>query len=184
MKNVTKFGLSTIAIALTAFMPGASALETVELNKTHLLRLPAPASAIIIGNPKIADVSVHSDSTLFLLGRGYGETDILILDAQGNTLLHTDIQVIAPKRANGINLITPGSGQKSYNCTPYCRPAPVIGDDPAFRKKYESGTPNNNNGTANLSPAPVSNMAGAATQSNRPMANTLSPMSESDARSH
>jgi hypothetical protein len=155
MKSTIKLGLSALAISLTALAPAASALETVELNKTHVLRLPAPASAVVIGNPKIADVSVHSDNTLFLLGRGYGETDILILDAQGNTILHTDIRVIGSQASGNVSLIIPGEGRNTYNCTPYCRPAPIIGDNPTFITKYESAVHASANGPAILSAAPT-----------------------------
>ncbi|MCF6305967.1 MAG: pilus assembly protein N-terminal domain-containing protein [Rhodobacteraceae bacterium] len=79
----------------TAFAGDFSATEdfSVALNKTQIMRLPAPAAAIIVGNPAIADVSVHSPTLLFVLGRGYGVTNVIILDNMGNTIMDTNIQV-------------------------------------------------------------------------------------------
>ena len=70
---------------------------TVELNKTEILRLPSAAGSVIIGNPKIADVTVHSSDLLFVVGRGYGETNLIILDSNGNTMLSL-IHISEPTR--------------------------------------------------------------------------------------
>ena len=40
---------------------------TVGINKTEIVKLPSPASAVIIGNPEIADVTIHSSDTIFVL---------------------------------------------------------------------------------------------------------------------
>lgn len=116
----------------------ASAAETIALNKTHVMRLSAPAGAVVIGNPKIADVSVHSDNTLFVFGRGFGQTDILILDTAGNTLVHTDITVVEQTNEGTVRVITPGAGNQTFDCKPYCRPAPAFADDPEFKGKYSA----------------------------------------------
>lgn len=152
---IRRAGLASASLlALCAGAFTAQATETVEMNKTHLMRLPAPAAAIVIGNPKIADVSVHSDNTLFVMGRGFGETDILILNAEGGVLLHTDIRVIAPSSQNRVSVISPGLGRMSYDCSPYCNPAPVAGDDPAHIAKYQTTIGISNSGTATLSGPP------------------------------
>jgi len=54
--------VSTLGVSAT----NASAQSySVELNKTELVRLNQSANAVVIGNPSVADVSVHSDRTLF-----------------------------------------------------------------------------------------------------------------------
>jgi len=94
---VTATGLATL-LSAPAF--AADGLYSVQINKTEVLRLPAPASAVIIGNPEIADVSIHSADTVFVVGKGYGETNLLILDKNGNTMMSSDIQVITPQSRN------------------------------------------------------------------------------------
>jgi len=55
---------------------GSSQSYKVELNKTEIVRLPGAAASVIIGNPKIADVTVQSSDVLFVVGRGFGETNL------------------------------------------------------------------------------------------------------------
>ena len=130
--RITPFLLSLGASACmvsTAFAGDKS--YSVELNKTELVRLPAAASAVVIGNPKIADVSVHSADTLFVVGRGFGETNLLVLDASGRTMMNADIQVVHTMPHEGVRLFNAKS-RETYNCQPYCQPSPVLGDNTDF----------------------------------------------------
>lgn len=158
--------------------PLAQAGETVELNKTQILRLPQPAAAIIVGNPNIADISVQSDKTLFLIGRGYGETNVLILDAYDNVMMDSVITVIAPKNDKQVNLILGAKDSQSYHCAPFCQPSPRLGNSASFissNSSQDGGTPN---GEALLSssPAPAGgNITGAPTALNNPGNETGQP---------
>ena len=51
-------GMSCLSAAPSAF--AGNNVYKVELNKTEIVRLPGPASSIIVGNPNIADISVQS----------------------------------------------------------------------------------------------------------------------------
>ena len=104
----------------------------VTLNKTQILHLPGAATAIVVGNPDIADISVHSPDTLFIVGRGYGQTNLIALDGQGQTILVADITVKNSNSLSGVRIINIGEGQQSYNCTTQCLPSPTLGDAPAF----------------------------------------------------
>ena len=146
MRKMSSFILGTTAImAVMSFSPMAMAGQymssgqayQVDLNKTQVLRLPASAGAVIIGNPSIADVSVHAADTLFVVGRGYGETNLIVLDRQGQTLMEADIQVsqsVSPQSVRVFN----GGNRQSYNCAPTCQPAPVLGDSPDFIGDFTS----------------------------------------------
>jgi len=68
-------GLLTGSLASPA-LAGSTESYKVELNKTEIVRLPGAAASVIIGNPKIADVTVQSSDLLFVVGRGYGETNL------------------------------------------------------------------------------------------------------------
>ena len=117
-----------------SYTPNApiSQTYTVGLNKTEIVRLPSPASAILVGNPSIADISIHSADTIFVVGRSYGETNMLILDTAGNTILNADIQVNNVLPRNGLRVYYGGSDRETYSCTPYCAAAPVLGDTTGF----------------------------------------------------
>ena len=103
----------------------------VELNKTEIVRLPGPASSIIVGNPNIADISVQSVDTIFVVGRGYGETNLIVLDAQGNTMMDANLQVVNTLSPHGVRLYNAKS-RETYSCIPYCGPSPVLGDSAEF----------------------------------------------------
>ena len=155
--KITSLLASNLAIAAplllgaAIFAPSAVASETVVLKKTHMVRLPRPASTVIVGDPAIADVSVHSDNIIFLLGRGYGETDLLVLDAYGDIIMQSDISVVGASYRNRVNLINVGEGRESYNCSPNCEPSPKLGDNGEFISNFSSAEAPIQNGTATLS---------------------------------
>lgn len=128
---------SLLAISVFALIPSLSYAGTagghysVELNKTEVVYLPANAGAVVIGNPQIADVSIHSANTIFVVGRGYGETNLVVLNAAGHKIMDADIQVVNNLPAHGVRIYN-GSERETYSCAPYCQPSPVLGDDPQF----------------------------------------------------
>ena len=100
----------------------------IELNKTEIIRLPEAAGAVVVGNPDIADISVHSSDTLFLIGRGYGNTNLIILNASGQTIMDSDINVVSPRARNNVKVYLGNNSERyTYNCSPYCLPAPILG---------------------------------------------------------
>jgi len=151
MQNaVSKLSFGALILgAATLLAPALMAGELVTMDKTHVLKLPRPASAVLIGNPDIADVSVFSDDTLFLLGRGFGQTDLLVLDSNGEVILQTDVTVIGARSPQNVTMITGSTERNTFHCQPYCRPAPVTGDDPGFVGKFgpKGGTAQSPNAT-------------------------------------
>lgn len=155
--------LSSLMVAATAFSVTAFATEyTVNLNKTQILHLPASASAVVVGNPDIADISVHSSDTIFIVGRGYGVTNLIALDEFGQTILDANITVQAGMPSTGIRLIKIGEGQESYNCTPSCAPAPILGDSPAFQSQFSSNASPINSSQAGAGQGSSGNIGGQA----------------------
>jgi len=121
-------------IALTPVIAQAGTADghySVELNKTEVVYLPATAGAVVIGNPEIADVSIHSADTIFVVGRGYGETNLVVLNTAGQKIMDADIQVVNNLPAHGVRIYN-GSDRETYSCAPYCQPAPVLGDAREF----------------------------------------------------
>lgn len=132
-------GLGVLAAGLS--LPahaGGSQSYTVELNKTEIVRLPGAAASIVVGNPKIADVTVQSSDMIFVVGRGYGETNLIILDANGNTMMNADLHVVNTLPQNGVRLYN-GKSRETYSCIPYCGPSPVLGDERGFLAVNTSG---------------------------------------------
>ena len=93
----------------------------VLLNQAKIVKLSQAASTIIIGNPEIADATVRDAQTLVLTGRGFGQTNLVILDGAGNPILD---ERIAVSRENGTALrIYRQSNIETLSCEPYCEKA-------------------------------------------------------------
>ena len=128
-QSVAALGAGFSLLALSSGSAQASdPIYQVDLNKTQILRLPAAAGSIVIGNPAIADVTAHSPTMIMVVGRGFGETNLIVLDRDGNTMVNADVQVTSITPTNGIRLFN-GNSRRTYSCSPYCQPSPVLGDD-------------------------------------------------------
>lgn len=124
----TTVGLYSVQASAAGFL--------VEVNQTRALHLKEPAAAVMVGNPAIADVTVLSPQLVYVLGRGYGKTNFIALDAKGKQISAFDVNVVAP--SSSTVTLTRGSGQMTYNCTPRCERVVTQGDDQgAFTQAME-----------------------------------------------
>jgi pilus assembly protein CpaC len=73
--------------------PGSETLA-IQLNKGTLLRLKRPAKQVFVANPEIADVSVKSETIIYVFGKDQGETTIYALDENDQTIFSSDIFVV------------------------------------------------------------------------------------------
>ena len=123
--------LAAIWVSSTSLaVPAAAQDLIVNYDQSQLLRLSRPVAEIIIGNPSIADITVHSSNTLILTGKTYGLTNVIMLDADRNIIQEHRVMVKRDE-ARALHLIK-GSKRETYNCSPQCNPTLVIGDDPAY----------------------------------------------------
>jgi len=98
----------------------AEGIEVV-MNQARILKLGQPADTIVIGNPAIADASVQDATTIVLTGKGFGVTNLVILDADGNPLM--DEAVIVTRSSEKSVRIYRRSNMQTLSCTPYCEGA-------------------------------------------------------------
>jgi pilus assembly protein CpaC len=63
------------------------------LNKSVVVRLPADARDVIVGDPTIVDAVVRSKNTAYLFARKAGQTNIFFFDAAGQQILNLDLEV-------------------------------------------------------------------------------------------
>ena len=100
---------------------------SVELNKTFPVHLRGKAASVVLGNPKIADVVVHDDRLLFVTGKSFGTTNLLVFDKEKRQIFSSEITVIADE-ANLVTVNRSGSNY-TYDCAPDCRPTLNVGDE-------------------------------------------------------
>lgn len=136
------------AAGLLAATAASAETVTVTLDQAKVIRISAPASTIIIGNPSIADATLQDAQTLVLTGRAYGSTNMIILDESGEPISDTQLVVEAPTRE--MVTIHRGVVRNTVSCTPLCQPALVPGDSPDFFSGIQ-GQAATRNGTAGAS---------------------------------
>ena len=74
--------------------PGTSSDHfELPLNKTRPIELERAVRDVIIGNPEIADVVVRAPGQIYLIGRTVGETNVFLVDANGNLVRKLDVVV-------------------------------------------------------------------------------------------
>lgn len=118
------------AVCMFAAAGTASARDIrVALDQAFPIRLAESAEGVAIGNPSIAGVSVQNDRFLFVTGRSYGSTNLVVVGANGRVLYSGRI-VVTPDETDVV-MITRGVETARLECTPLCRPRPDIGDGQA-----------------------------------------------------
>lgn len=115
------------ALATLAFAGAAMAQSlTVRIDQAARVALPATARDVMIGNPAIADVSVIDGRNLVVVGKGYGATNLIVVDGRGRTILDREIVVSAVD--DGRISFFRGPDVHNYACSPRCERTPMPGE--------------------------------------------------------
>ena len=80
------------AAAQSEVLPAGERI-TVELNEGTLVRLDAPAAAVFVANPEIADVAVKSPRLVYVFGKAPGETTLYAVDENEDILVNAALSV-------------------------------------------------------------------------------------------
>ncbi len=114
-----------VPLALMALSGGASAALSADIdvvmNEAKVVKLSREADTVIIGNPEIADASVQDANTLVLTAKGFGITNLVVLDRQGNPIV--DEQIVVSRQAAQSIRIYRRANVQTMSCTPYCEGA-------------------------------------------------------------
>ncbi len=70
-----------------------SNLLEVTLGKGEVLTIPGDVADVLVADPSIADVSALQADKLYVVGSRLGNTNLMVLDAQGNVLKRVDVHV-------------------------------------------------------------------------------------------
>jgi Flp pilus assembly secretin CpaC len=104
--------------ALVAAAPAGAEAIRVFVDQARVVKLARPADTIIVGNPKIADAAVQDASTVVLTGKGFGVTNLVILDRDGAAIVDEQV-VVSRTSANAVNVYR-RSDLEALSCAPYC----------------------------------------------------------------
>ncbi len=70
----------------------------IGLSKSAVLKLPAEAKDIIVGDTTIVDVVLRKKNTAYLFARKAGQTNVFFFDADGREILQLDLEVALDSR--------------------------------------------------------------------------------------
>jgi Flp pilus assembly secretin CpaC len=138
--------LGSTAIAGGQTLPPATVM--VVLDQARVVPLPQNVATVVVGNPSIADASIQNGSLMVVTGRGFGLTNVMLLDKAGQTLSEHQVRVVAPR--DETVTVFRGGERMTYACAPRCESVIVIGDSKDYfdnlkkqaeeRDKMASGT--------------------------------------------
>ncbi|AZO09873.1 MULTISPECIES: pilus assembly protein N-terminal domain-containing protein [unclassified Mesorhizobium] len=107
-------------LATAAFVVPAKAGPGIEvtMNQAKIIKLSRGADTVVVGNPAIADAAVQDSSTIVLTGKGFGVTNLVVMDSEGSPII--DEQVIVTRQAATTVRIYRRAEIQTMSCTPYC----------------------------------------------------------------
>jgi Flp pilus assembly secretin CpaC len=118
MRAIASFALTALATVAIAAPALAAPAVVVPIDQSVRLSIPGSAYSVILGSPSVADVTVVDSHTLFISGRGFGATDVTVLDRAGTTLFNGEIVVTAPDI--GRVSVYRGAARTDMACAPSC----------------------------------------------------------------
>ena len=123
MRRIAVLAALFSALVSPAFGSGI----VVALDEARTIAFERPISTVYVGNPAIADVTMIDSTHAFILGKSFGATNMLALDARGNQISNQAVAVVGrPDSTVTLNL---GAAQMTYACgTSRCETTPTPGD--------------------------------------------------------
>ena len=119
-------GLTGLLLATTAHAAGID----VGMDQGRILTFDGPVKTVFVGNSAIADVTVIDPNHVVILGRNFGTTNVVALDAKGRETLNQQVTVM--ERTGSAVTLQRGTNKSTLNCNPTrCETTPTPGDDPS-----------------------------------------------------
>ncbi len=134
---------AALALLLPAGIGVAAAAPVlaVSIDQAKVAKVPEGTKTLVIGSPIVADVTLlRGSNTMVVTGKGYGETNLIALDGEGNVLEEKMIRV---EPTGSVLVVQRGGERESYSCTPRCMPVVELGDGPTFAEASSQITQRN-----------------------------------------
>ena len=115
------------AVVLFAAAPAYADGVAISMDEVRTITFPKPVATVYVGNPSIADINMIDSRHAFVLGKGFGNTNIVALDHEGDQVSNTHVSVLA--RQDSTVTLQRGAGRLTYSCTSsHCDATPEPGD--------------------------------------------------------
>lgn len=131
-RRLTRLSAWTIiAAALFGVSAARADTITVSVDQAQILKLPERVATVVIGNPLIADAALQSGGVLVITGKGYGTTNLLALDRNGDIVMDKTVQVLGASSSNLV-VVYRGAERETYSCAPNCEHRITLGDSQGY----------------------------------------------------
>jgi hypothetical protein len=110
---------------------------TVPMDEAKLITFAKPIATLFVGNSTIADVTIIDSHHAYLLGKTFGTTNMIGLDANNRQVLNSQINVT--NRMVGSVTLNRGAATYNYACTRlHCETSPRPGDPTEYVTNTEN----------------------------------------------
>jgi Flp pilus assembly secretin CpaC len=131
MRNVIfAASLLSAGLALALPAPALAAGIALAMDEVRTVSFKVPVATVYVGNPAIADINMIDARHAFVIGKGFGNTNIVALDSDGKQVSDTNIAVLASAAHSASTLVlNRGTQRATYSCTAsHCETMPEPGD--------------------------------------------------------
>jgi Flp pilus assembly secretin CpaC len=105
-----------------------AAAISIPMDEVRVVAFSQPVQTVYVGNPLIADVTMIDSKHAFLLGKAFGATNIVALNAEGKQVVNDSVTVFG--HTGNLVILHRGATQATYACAgSRCEIAPMPGDD-------------------------------------------------------
>ena len=123
---IVGFGLG-LTYAVAAATEAMTSVLAITIDQAKVAKIPTGTATLVVGNPAIADVTMLKGGlSMVVTAKGYGQTNLVAVDASGNILDEKQIRV---DPARTMLVVQRGAARSSYSCNPWCMPTVQLGDD-------------------------------------------------------
>ena len=131
IKTIVKKTTFLMAASLCFIVSAKANSMTAPLNKVRVIKMDAPISQIVIGNPALVTATVLDPFTFSLTGVIAGSTNLIVLDSSSEVQFSTDITI--PTSSVMINDVavfrgTPDNVQNLACNSSKCSPTIAVGN--------------------------------------------------------
>ena len=130
-RALLRLSLTTAMMLLSTAPLLAGPSINVGADHARIVSVAGTPSAVVVGNPMFADVSVEQ-GVIILHGRNFGATNVIVLDVDGNQLAAFDVNVTSAGDRN-ISVYKAGHAFSSV-CAPLCQYTLQTGEDQEWFK--------------------------------------------------
>jgi Flp pilus assembly secretin CpaC len=110
--------LLAASLTLLAPSPVFAAGMAIAMDQVRTVTFNAPVATVYVGNPAIADINMIDARHAFVIGKGFGSTNIVALDADGKQVSNTAVAVLAGAgNAESTLVLNRGTQRVTYSCT-------------------------------------------------------------------